>query len=234
MLPPSEGCTPPPPGPAVIPERVFLEGLAGRSVALVGAAGSAVGSGDGPAVDGHDVVVRVNGGCPVPAGLIPDLGARTDVLYHMLRYGQRPIGAADVAVWRTAGVMVVSAHPPEHRLTARLGLLADAAGLPWSTAGALRADLRARMRTMPNTGVVALAHLLASPLARLTVYGFDFYQSGHWLGQQGETAAEAVAQAGGHRGHHQGRHRRYVASLARTDRRLVLAPTVRAALGVRR
>jgi len=53
----------------------------GKRVAIVGRAGSIVGTGNGPAIDGADVVVRVNWLLPTADEYIPDMGARTDLVY---------------------------------------------------------------------------------------------------------------------------------------------------------
>jgi len=53
----------------------------GKRVAVVGRAGSIVGTGNGPAIDRADAVVRVNWLLPTAEEHIPDMGARTDLVY---------------------------------------------------------------------------------------------------------------------------------------------------------
>lgn len=218
----------------MVPASACVVG-AGTRVALVGCAASAVGGRAGEEIDAADVVARVNFGCPPLADLRADIGARTDILYHVLREGRRWMDAADVDRWHLAGVrLVVAVHPVEAGRVRRVARWLADAGIELRSAADVRARLRAELATTPNTGVVAVTDLLAAPLRTLAVYGMDFYRSGHWLGQGGETAAQAAAQAGGARGHNQPRQRRYIAGLARADRRLVLSGPVAAALAATR
>ncbi len=213
-----------------IRESDYLQSLAGRTVALVGAAASATGSRLGAEIGGHDVVVRVNWGAPVPRALVGDLGVRTDVLYHLLMYARRPVQPRDVQRWAGRVGCVIAVHPPHVARVRRFGPLAAAHQLPWFALKTLRGDLKAQLGTTPNTGILALAHLLSSRLDRLSLYGMDFYTTGHWLGQRNETPAQAAAQAGIITGHDQPTQRAYVARLLRTDNRLVVTPYLRGIL----
>jgi hypothetical protein len=53
----------------------------GKRVAIVGRAGSIVGTGNGPAIDSADVVIRINWLLPTPERHIPDMGVRTDLVF---------------------------------------------------------------------------------------------------------------------------------------------------------
>lgn len=213
------------------PEPVYLAGLAGKRVALVGSAASAQGTGLGPEIDAHDLVVRVNWSAPVPPALVPDLGNRTDVLYHVLRFNKQLVTQADVRAWIRARVgCVVSVHPARKRRVGHFARLAGAA-IPLVAMTDFRITMARRLGTVPNTGICALAHLLSADVKEVSVYGFDFYTTGHWPGQRDETPEQAAAQAGIVTGHNQPIQRAYVAGLLRTDQRLRVTKTLRDALG---
>lgn len=210
-------------------EEAYLRGLAGASVALVGAAASVTGTRLAGEIEAHDVVARVNWAAPVPPALRPDIGRRTDVLYHILTPTARL--RSGVVAWQRAGVkLVISVHNQSRPRFTRYQQYAHRGGPPIIALATLRREMIDALGTTPNTGVIALTHLLRSDLAHLSVYGFDMYRTGHWVGQHGETAAQAAAQAGIVTGHDQPIQRRYLAGLARTEPRLRLRPELLAAL----
>lgn len=214
------------------PEGDYLASLAGMRVALVGSAASAAGTGLGAEVDGHDLVVRVNWSAPVPAAMRPDIGARTDVLYHVLRYAKQLMRRTDVeALVRARVGCVVSVHPARKTRVRHFARLAGDR-IQLVAPPDFRLQLARRLGTVPNTGITALAHLLTSQLAELSVYGFDFYRTGHWPGQRGgaETAEQAAAQAGIVTGHDQPTQRAFVAQLLAADPRLRVTQAMREAL----
>lgn len=216
-------------------QQSWLASLAGKSVALVGAAASGAGTGLGPTIDAHDVVVRVNWACPVPPGLVPDLGARTDALYHVMHYGKlEPVTAETLRLWKRAGVGLLVCMPSMRRSRSlRAQALAAQYRIPFLPAANLRGQVSRLTGTKANTGICALAHLMRSDLARLSLYAFDFYETGHWLGQANkETAEQAAAQQGIDLGHGQPQQRAWVARLAGEDDRLVLLPHIRELLGL--
>lgn len=214
------------------PESEYLAGLAGMRVALVGSAASVQGTRLGPEIEAHDLVVRVNWSAPVPPALVPDIGSRTDVLYHVLRYAKALMTPRDVrALVRAKVGCVVSVHPARKSRVRHFAQLAGDA-IPLVAMTDFRINLARSMGTVPNTGVVALAHLLSSDAELVSVYGFDFYATGHWPGQRDETPEQAAAQAGIVTGHSQPVQRAYVARLLDTDARLALTRQARDALGV--
>lgn len=227
--------------------------LAGRRVALVGSAGSLVGRGLGRWIDGHDVVVRANLAVPLVAELAPDIGTRCAVLYHLLRpdLARLAVGdhefAATVDGWWAAGVRhVVSKRWPSHPLVRRARRLLATVPLERRPRLVSLADgeyQRLKRRVgVPNMITVAVVHLLAAPLERLSLTGVDWFASGYYPGYgalPAERAAAAdgaadwgdVSQASGARPSHphdQRRQMRLVAELAASDKRLVLDEVARA------
>lgn len=219
-----------------VPEREYLRKLTGKAVALVGNAASIQGTRAGVDIEAHDVVARVNWGAPTPTALHPDAGKRTDVLYHLLRYGSGPVDAEDVQRWVESDVgIVVSSRPRRHRRCLQFAPMAAEFGQRWTGCESARDVIRAELgyATVPNTGAIALAHLLRTNAQSITLYGFDFYQTGHWAGQRGETPEQAAAHVGGTAGHNQDVHRRWFRRMvALHPDRLRLHPSVALALMV--
>lgn len=196
----------------MLSESVVLDRYRGARVALVGNAASVELHDDGTEIEAADVVVRCNFGAPVPDRMTRHVGRRTDVLYSVLVTveGTGPITPADVQAWVRAEVgILVSTHPSRHHRARLLPQLCDPVGLRWTCAQTVRSAVKARLRrrTVPNTGMVALAHILCARPRRLDVYGFDFYGTGHWHGQSRETPEAADAQRGGALHHDQQLHR---------------------------
>lgn len=216
-----------------VPNTEMFQWLKGKRVALVGSAASIEGTGHGPEIESHDVVVRVNYGAPVPGRLIRDAGHRTDILYHIIAYRNRRYLLPEEI--KSFGAikgrpLIVATRPLFSPRVAQFAGHANVLGIRWTTAGGVRGLLAVELKTHPNSGVVAFAHLRMAPLASLKLYGFDFYATGHWAGQGDETPAEAAAQAGATPGHNQEAHRAYVELKALGDARVKFSPEVLASL----
>jgi hypothetical protein len=202
--------------------RAYGRYLAGKRVALVGPAPTIEGSRQRDLIDSHDVVARVNHALPVPAHLQPDVGCRTDVLYHNLWHGSPKAQPFPELVALLDGHVqwVCSAYPYlnlDHPFADQIDrFVKDLAGrVPFRVPSNPR-YLRTwwDCRTRPNAGVSAIADLLSFDIARLYLTGFTFY-------------AGAQAYHAGYRGigsgpfHDQDRQRAFVARTLRTDARLV-------------
>lgn len=191
-----------------VSEARLLERYEGKSVALVGAADSITGTGSGPEIDAHDIVVRVNNGFLYPGNMIGDIGARTDFVYHTgvmntsdgtgrftpiensTPVGVRNIELEDVTAMEKRGVrcLVFVVGPGSQRIQ-RFMTLGDSS-LQWCRfARDYRTDLSRHMGTLPNTGVVTAWHILQSQASRLDLYGFDFFTTSHFPGYNRETEA---------------------------------------------
>lgn len=146
-----------------VPQADLLADLEGRSVALVGNARSLAQTRHGPAIDAADVVVRINR-APMPAA--HSHGTRTGWLALAVRLSDEDRARLDPSRllwmspkrkrlgWRTASSPGFYLHPLED----------------------YRA-LRDRLAAPPTTGAMMIDLLLRSPLASLTLYGFDFFAS---------------------------------------------------------
>lgn len=141
----------------------LLGALAGRRVALVGNARALADTRHGAAIDGHDLVVRINR-APMPS---PEShGTRTDWLALAVR-----LGAADRM--RIAPGRLLWMSPKRKRLD-------------WQTAKSPGfylhpqmdyQSLRTRIGAPPTTGTMLIDLFAHSQMAGLTLYGFDFFAS---------------------------------------------------------
>lgn len=125
--------------------------LDGRRVAIVGRAGSLIGSRNGAKIDAADVVIRVNWVLPVE-GPPEDVGTRTDQVWHT--------GGAKSAIEaaKAHGVPSVRIDIPARAQLARCLY---------------------RMGTHPTSGVATVFEVLGHSPASVFVCGFDFFDSGH-------------------------------------------------------
>lgn len=146
-----------------VPQPELLAALKGKTVALVGNARALANATQGAEIDAHDVVVRVNL-APMPDAA--SHGTRTDWLGLAVR-----LPRADRARIQPGRVLwmshkrkrldYASAHSPGFYLH------------PLEDYQALKDSLGAQ----PTTGAMLIALLLQSDLARLDLYGFDFFAS---------------------------------------------------------
>ncbi|MCV2863392.1 glycosyltransferase family 29 protein [Defluviimonas sp. WL0075] len=141
----------------------LLADLAGRRVALVGNARSLAEGAFGPAIDGADLVIRVNR-APMPDAR--SHGTRTD----WLALAVKP-GPGDLRRLNPARVLWMS-HKRKR--------------LPWDIARdpgfylhplADWSRLRDTLGAPPTTGLMMIDLLAQSGLERLDLYGFDFFAS---------------------------------------------------------
>jgi hypothetical protein len=169
-------------------ETEYKDWLSNKRVIIVGPAGYLRGQNKGKWIDSFDVVVRVNHAIPI---LFPeDYGTRTDVLYHIFSHrnieyaGKKLIDIEEIDEWVNAGVKwLVSRHGTNSKRFKQVAPLIDSK-LPWccihhSFTGKIDNAISSRS---PNTGVVAIMHLLSSGIKSLTITGFDLYQSGVYQG----------------------------------------------------
>ena len=176
----------------------LMDELAGRTVALVGNA-RALADGDlGQAIDGADLVVRINR-APMPSAR--SHGTRTDWLALATS-----ISAADMA--RIAPRRVLWMSHKRKRLPWRVAMSEGFYLHPLADYDRLRAQLGAP----PTTGLMMIDLVAGSGAARLDLFGFDFFSSLSLTGRR--TAAQVP--------HDFDAERRLVAALAAADGRVRL------------
>lgn len=158
-----------------VPQPDLLNDLAGKRVALIGNARALAETEHGTEIDEADLVIRINR-APMPAAT--SHGTRTDWL--ALAVG---LGARDRA--RIAPRRILWMSPKRKRLDWQsatgpgfyLHPLPDYHGL------------RGRLGAPPTTGAMLIELIARSDMARLDLYGFDFFAS---LSLSGRRTADQV------------------------------------------
>lgn len=148
--------------------------LASRSVALVGNARALSAGTAGPEIDGHDLVIRINR-APMPAAA--SHGNKTDWLALAIR-----MSAADLARL-DPGLTLWMSHKRKR--------------LPWAAVTRRfylhpQSDIRQLWHALgaqPTTGLMLIDLLARSEVAKVSLYGFDFFAS---LSLTGSRTAERV------------------------------------------
>ena len=181
-----------------VPQGNLLADLEGKRVALIGNARSLAQARHGTTIDAADVVIRINR-APMPA---PEShGTRTDWLALAVRL-------EDAELARIAPRRILWMSPKRKRLGYRI---AQGAGFYLHPLADYHA-LRDRLAAPPSTGAMMIDLLLRADLARLTLFGFDFFASQSLSGRR--TAAQVP--------HDFGAEAAWVADLQRRDARLTV------------
>ena len=180
------------------PQASLLATLQGKSVALIGNARSLAGRTEGAAIDGADLVIRINR-APMPSAL--SHGSRTDWLALATS-----IGADDLDRIRPARLLWMS-----HKRKRLDWRIATSPGFYLHPLPDYQ-RLRDRLKAPPTTGLMMIDLLAASDLARLDLYGFDFFAS---LSLTGSRTADQVP-------HDFAAERAFAEALAARDGRIML------------
>ena len=168
-------------------ESEFLKAISGKKVIIVGPAAYVLGTDSGKYINTFDYIVRVNHAIPIEHP--SDYGNRTDILYHILSRRnlksseKKLISKTEIALWKNSGLCwLVSRHDVTSRRIREMGPRLNGA-FPWVCIRAhFYTKIRQAVKRSPNTGIVAIAHLLTSQLKELHIIGFDFYRSGVYAG----------------------------------------------------
>ena len=126
----------------------------GKRVAIVGRAGSIVGTGHGPAIDAAEVVIRINWLLPTLPEHTPDMGERTDLVYTCSRCA-------------TARRLAEEYGIRSHRISGGLRTKVSRQFCP------KRPDYRV------STGLLCAVQCARYGAARVELYGFDLQRSEH-------------------------------------------------------
>lgn len=155
-----------------VPQADLLADLAGQTVALVGNARALADSAHGEAIDAHQRVIRINR-APMPHAV--SHGTRTDWLALATTLPE-----ADRA--RLGSPRILWMSPKRKRLT---HADAHSAGFYLHPLGDVQ-RLAEGLGAPPTTGLMMIDLLARSDLARLTLYGFDFFDSLSLSGSRGK------------------------------------------------
>ena len=128
--------------------------LEGRTVAVVGRAGSLLRAENGAAIDAADVVIRVNWVLPIPPEQEKHVGSRTDLMFHCKRAKAATLSA------KKAGI-------PTYRVRGK------------ARRRAAKRHFRNAARLRPTTGYMAILSALTHGAREVWPFGFDFFRSGH-------------------------------------------------------
>lgn len=227
----------------------YAEYMHDKRVVVVGPAASLQGRKQGKLIDSHDVVVRINLDCPVPAEMAVDRGTRTDVLYHVLFSPQVHRNLFDHSLkqvddWKKAGVKYfLTRQKPGNERLVRFQRIVKGAVEPITMPPELISRLRKRFGgKAPNTGTIAIEHIMALPIRSLYVTGFDWYESGYAVGIGGFTPTQAEKGRGGFSAwgqttrrntpHPQAPQKAYMVELYRKDARLSFDEVAASILGI--
>lgn len=178
---------------------IYLSPLAGQRVVLVGPAASITGRGLGQWIESHDLVVRMNLSCPPPAEMQPDIGLRTDILYHRLLSANMSAAISrvhcpsEITTWKENGVRWVATSQAAGHSRTQLYQRSNKDMLPLLTLGDRIMPLIKKWTgaSSPSMGTIAICHLLGSNLSQLDVTGIDFYGSAYYVGYGGFNAEQA-------------------------------------------
>jgi hypothetical protein len=175
----------------------YEEYMRGKKIIVVGPAGYLRGQNKGGYIDSFDVVVRINHALPVT--FPEDYGNKTNVLYHILsrrnpgEKRKRLIEQDEVNTWQELDWLVSRHFLNSNRLRRMAPLLYNKVkwtAITYDLYSGICASLK---RKRPNTGIVAVTHLLSLPIQSLNIIGFDFYKSQVYEGygdfMRGENAA---------------------------------------------
>jgi hypothetical protein len=164
----------------------FEKFIQDKKIILVGPAGYLVNKKLGNYIDKFDIIVRVNHGIYVESK--EDYGSRTDILYHILsRRGGDGIhknitSKEEIKEWKNLGLKWLVSRHDSH--STRIRELRNYFEFEWMClTNKFYRDVKYRVgKKNPNTGILALVHLLTLKIKSLHIIGFDFYRSGVYQG----------------------------------------------------
>ncbi|MBD3803975.1 MAG: glycosyltransferase family 29 protein [Thioclava sp.] len=158
-----------------VSQEALLRELSGNSVALVGNARALAEGKAGAEIDAHDVVIRINR-APMPSAV--SHGTRTDwlALATSLPQAERTRINPGRILWMS------------HKRKRLDWETASSPGFYLHPLGEYEA-LKTRLGAQPTTGAMLIDMLARSDLARLDLYGFDFFAS---LSLSGRRTADKV------------------------------------------
>ena len=178
-------------------DKKFSDLVKGKSIALVGPAGSLAGSGSGPEIDSHDFVARVKS-FRHPDSAVKDLGSRTDFVYAGIAVEQ--VDLSDIGSDPTSPEQktmrwqqdrfkryedvkfVISCYPKEvwfsHRFEESFeGLRSSGICDCRFLSSDKFFEVSRQINCRPQSGFGAIIDLLQFPIKSLHIYGIDFHRS---------------------------------------------------------
>jgi hypothetical protein len=213
----------------------FTEFVRGKKVVIVGPAAYLQGMKKGKWIDSFDMVVRVNHAIPI--SLPEDYGSRIDILYHIMSHrgknGKTLVNRGEIILWRDHGLkwLVVRQSATSERVRKCAHLINTL--VPWSCihhrfSDSVKKSIREKA---PNTGIMAIVHLLNAQVESLTVIGFDLYASGVYE-NYGDLKDNEDALEVNKRWHSIDAQREYLRKIIRRETRIHIDDHLKGALGI--
>jgi hypothetical protein len=166
-------------------ETRFQTFLADKRVALVGPSLSIIGSGYGSDIEQYDLVVRMNHHWPIDPGLVSDVGSRMDILYHCCN-GDHPVKRLFTPGF--SRTQFVCYETEEGNESPQMIEYCLQSGIPVLDVTSVYQSLQDKPQTPPNTGLVAITHLLSMGVTELALFGITFYKEPYSPGYFGHGA----------------------------------------------
>lgn len=170
---------------------MYQDCIAGKSVAIVGPAAYMEGSGLGPEIDSHDIVVRINRSIETIDEFEKDVGRRCDILYSCLIETPMQAGTIDPVYLKNRFDIKYICAPPASSMAGiaphfRFHDMVDLKKLAEIREhipvrlidNVFHTNLANFVNCRPNTGFLAIYDLMILKPAKLSVYGFSFYLDG--------------------------------------------------------
>jgi hypothetical protein len=167
-------------------EKLFLEYIHGKCIALVGPAQSILNTQKGHIIDKFDLVVRLNKSIPLPSSLKADIGGKTDILYNSLNTSDFPgENNLNPKLYKKYGIkFVCSSYPFNHNIfhdDISNYVYKYKFELPLKVMNDLKfRNFEKMLGTRPYTGTCAIMDLLSYPIKFLYITGLDFYQTKYY------------------------------------------------------
>lgn len=184
----------------------YRQYLSGKRVCLVGPAPSVkeVQPAQGSQIDCYDVVARINKSLPVPESLKEFAGSKTNVLYNCVDQQENSGGRLDISFLQKEIDWLVSPYPskPPFSFNIKNFVNMNRGRINFTTFDYDRYnDLELKMKTRPNSGVLAILDLLSCDISELYITGITFFRGGYvkeYRDQTEEETLRLMASGGNH------------------------------------
>jgi len=167
-------------------EKLFVQYVSNKCIALVGPAESIIGTGKGHVIDQFDLVVRLNKSIPLPTKIKDDIGTKADIIYNSMNTTDFP-GENNLSpqLYKKYGVnFVCTSYPFNHNVfhdDIAQYVYRYKFELPLKVFDDLKfKNFEKMLGTRPYTGTCAIMDLLSYPIKYLYITGLDFYQTKYY------------------------------------------------------
>lgn len=210
----------------MLSEGIFDDYVQGKKIIVVGPAGYLQDKKLGEYIEGFDVVVRINHAIPIKN--TEDYGTRTDLLYHILSHRgsngihKDVVDRDEINQWKHSGLKYLVSRHDQYSKRIRM-IKYNLMLLKWTTVGErFYRQLKHKIgKKNPNTGLLAIMHLLSLDVKSVNVIGFDFYRSGVYKGY-GDIGRNEDAEKVNERWHDTEAQLKFLKGVVKEEKRLIL------------